>query len=309
MKRKAILKDIDFLKETNEIRNDIEISELNKNLEKIPFPLYFNNKVEKILLDFENEKKEENIIKLIEQYIDEASNYFNITIEYCTKKFCSGCKCKLDKITNDQCGKCGITITKFVEKNAKTDLFKKDEGIKSLIKVFYKLQGMDSEVNFSDKMILNIRSYLSKKGIVSENEKVSSDNEEQLVKVPGTNVEIMKICLYKCGYKNYYNDIHYICKIIWGWQLPNLQKYENILIKHYCDTQVFYNECKGNRKSDIRNWYRLYYSFKMMYKLKITKWNCKETDFKGFSLETSSNYEKILIMMYNKSGLLNEKRK
>lgn len=241
------------------------------------------------------------LLSIIDSYIDEASIYFNISIERPKSNNCVGCGIVPVSTANEQCSSCGMTIIKHIEKVPSSETAKDDDNLKTLLKMFRKFQGIDSDVNLPSDWRAKVDDYF--RGKVFDRKVIveTRENKEFMVTIPGTSVAMMYEALKAKKLNKCYNDIHYICKLYWGWKLANLAAYQELVSYHYTETQKYYKDCKGTQNSNIRAWIRLWIILTVMYTLGNIKWRCEQSDFKPFSPATVEKYTEIAMRMYDMS--------
>ena len=83
--------------------------------------------------------------------------------------------------------------------------------------------------------------------------------------------------LESIGYSQYYDETSYIANIYWGWELPDISKYRDQLIKDYQVTQNIWNGIKGDykRSASLGTQFRLYVQL-----MAVGYNRCDRNDFK-----------------------------
>ena len=101
----------------------------------------------------------------------------------------------------------------------------------------------------------------------------------------GTSKKIMSDALKKTGYSAYYENEAYICREYWGWILPDLSQYEDVIIELYFKFQACYQGVKGyDRKSSLATQVILWL---ILYNLNIP---CTRNDFRLVEIDKTVTY-------------------
>lgn len=256
---KKYKKDIEHIeKEINDLKNKTVESYIKNS----------KNILDK-LKDKNSKTSEKNYISIIEEYLNFIKNYINTNIVkdfHMDPDFCHECnnssEIKINKEGLSYCSNC------FHEKEITTNVpFYKDLDIqdnnysKKCIKVednFYKtisrIQGKQNMI--PDKILEDIENYLNRNTNITtsdiKNMPLNKHNKKE-----GTSREMLLNALKETGNESKYKDFNLIASMIWGWKLPDLSSYEELIIQDYEKCQRFYDEIKKNGKktglkSDIR---------------------------------------------------------
>lgn len=106
----------------------------------------------------------------------------------------------------------------------------------------------------------------------------------------GTSKKIMAEALKKKGYSAYYENEAYICREYWGWVLPDLSQYEDIIIEYYYKFQSVYSTVKGyERKSSLATQVILWL---ILHNLGIP---CSRHDFRLVEIDKTVNYYRQIL--------------
>ena len=106
----------------------------------------------------------------------------------------------------------------------------------------------------------------------------------------GTSKKIMSEALKKTGYSSYYENEAYICREYWGWILPDLSRFEDIIIELYFKFQACYQSVKGfDRKSSLGTQVILWL---IMQNLDIP---CSRNDFRLVEIEKTVTYYRQIL--------------
>lgn len=102
-----------------------------------------------------------------------------------------------------------------------------------------------------------IENYLNSRGIVKQ-----SELRERIRKNPesrhGTSRLLMEEAIKATGNEKFYKDLHLICAVIWGWDLPSFPpELEQQIISDYNLTQKFYPQLREDRRSRLNSDFRI----------------------------------------------------
>ena len=90
----------------------------------------------------------------------------------------------------------------------------------------------------------------------------------------GTSRSLMYKALKDTGNSNYYDHINLILHEIWGWELPDINHLEDMIMDDYDKSQRVYEVLPKDRKSSLNSQFRL---FKHLRRL---GYHCKSRDFR-----------------------------
>lgn len=153
-----------------------------------------------------------------------------------------------------------------------------DESDENFIKAFRRRQGLDHPVDKQDvdDVCRELDDYF-----MSHNVPVGDTIKTQPLDSKGrrgnTNLRMMLNALQQIGRSNYYGHAYYMCKVYWGWELPDYGQYFSTIMDHYHKTQkVFHSIPVSERKrvSSLGTAYRLYQH------LRLVGLDCSEDEFK-----------------------------
>lgn len=102
-----------------------------------------------------------------------------------------------------------------------------------------------------------IEVYLNSRGIMKQSDirKLIKENPNERY---GTSRVLMEDAIKATGNEKFYKDLHLICHVIWGWELPNLlPELEQQIIIDYNSTQKCYPELREGRRSRLNSDFRI----------------------------------------------------
>ena len=211
--------------------------------------------------------------KLLEEFLDVCSIYIRIerikNIDYTFR--CKGCQRNLEDLKEDSegivtCPDCNCINTYMKPNVYQRDVEKFnyffDEDINNFVKILDKFEGKTNVIlgeDFSqllDEFFFNIG---MKKGEYYKNLETRLDGKKE-----GTSRKLLWSALEKLGFSQYYDEVSYIANIYWGWELPDLTRYKDQLIRDYQMTQGVWNLIKSDykRSASLGTQFRLYVQLK-----------------------------------------------
>ena len=224
-------------------------------------------------------------VRDLEDYLDFCTKFIRIErIKTIDNRFlCKGCKASLDEEESlvdgiITCPKCNcintyLTPNHYVRDMEKTNVF--DEDINNFIKILDKFEGKTSLI-LDDIFFQKLDSYFEKLGI---------ENGEKIKKLPmtddgkknGTSKKLLWGALEDLGYSQYYEEVSYITHVYWGWELPDLSKYKDKIIRDYQNSQSIWSNIKHEykRTASLGTQFRLYVQL-----MAVGYPKCSRDDFK-----------------------------
>lgn len=212
---------------------------------------------------------------LLEDYLDLCSKY--IRIERIKKiKNVFKCKCCQEdlkqELENEEgtvvCEVCNCINTFMSPSVYQKDIDKYnycfDEDVNNFVKILDKFEGK-TKLILNEEFLDKLDEYFLTTGFV-KGEEIRSLPLNYKGKKDGTNRKMLWNALEKMGYPQYYDETSYIANIYWGWELPDLSKYRDQLIKDYQITQNVWNTIKLSfkRSASLGTQYRLYVQMKAL---------------------------------------------
>ena len=213
---------------------------------------------------------------VISRYLDHARQYIqlNVTREIPTEDKCPECQCDMsDVIMNEDngiqtCPHCGYEKYNLMRSAMTFD----NSGSPTLSRTSY-----DDRENF----LKGYRRYEGK-----QPNRLPNDLEEQLDayfisfgmpkceeirKLPltengtrgDTTREMMFRALAATGNAAFYEDVNFICHLVWHWSLPDISHLEEQVLEDYELTQRVYESLPRERKSNLNIQYRLFKHLEM----------------------------------------------
>jgi len=276
-----------------------KIKELEKKIESIQN----NNYIER-LGDMLDRYKQYPIgskerIDVILEYIELAKDYIKINVvrKLDDNNLCPHCGINLDEIYVDEntncCPKCSGEL-KIFSKIPGYNRYKKMHINKNSYddrnnfrRALYRYQGkQDAKIPQSvfEKLDRYFRSLNIPTG--DEIKKLPCD---ELGHKPGTSLQLMLNALKNTKLNYYYEDANLICKLYWGWNLPDLSHLEDKIMEDYCAFQNVYKNIKRNRKSSLNTQLILYHL------LRHNGHKCRPEDFKIINTDDIIKYHQNMI--------------
>jgi|SRR6185437_13322216 len=102
-----------------------------------------------------------------------------------------------------------------------------------------------------------IEVYLNSRGIMKQSD-IRRLIKENPTERYGTSRILMEDAIKATGNEKFYKDLHLICHVIWGWELPDLApELEQQIVADYNLTQKFYPELREGRRSRLNSDFRI----------------------------------------------------
>ena len=265
---------------------------LNQIDEVVRFKLKKLNDTESLLkYDYSSRKiiekyKQDPCKGHLEDFLDLCSIYIRIerikTVKYEFR--CKGCNNNLEDLKEDFEGVVTCNICNCINTYMKPNSYQRDnekfqyffdEDISNFVKILDKFEGKTNLILDSSFMDLLDDYFLGiglKKG---EEIRKLELNEEG--KKDGTSKKMLWNALESLGYSQYYDETSYIANIYWGWELPDISRYRDQLIKDYQITQNIWNVIKSDykRSASLGTQFRLYVQL-----MAVGYPKCDRNDFK-----------------------------
>lgn len=243
----------------------------------------YNGRVKTIIFDVEEEEHYEEIdddlrhrIFLIDTYLNIAGEYMTIDITRINNRpsdLCNGCGMSLAKVATSEEGtiRCPnpdcqtehnvVILAKLAKDNCRinTNNSTDDESIDNFLRAFIRYQGLQSD-HPDENLYDELDDYFVRH---------DRPTGEEIKLLPlnsrgrrgDTDHKMLWTALSQIGRSEYYEDTNLIGHLYWGWTLPNVMQYKEVIISHYNKTQkVFYQipaEERG-RHSSLGTQYRLW---------------------------------------------------
>lgn len=217
-------------------------------------------------------------LSIIEKYFDFARKYSNIYIKRKIikddNKYCDVCGSILDDTNIEKyeiiCLECGNICKDFsyipnYSKENNTWDTKEDDSINNFKTKILKYQGLQK-----DKIPPNICEELDKYFI-----KIGRPTGSEIKKLPlkknrlrgDTNHVMLRHALGKIGMPDLYSDVNLVGHIYWGWELPNLEKYMDLIMDIYRETQKYFRMLPNHlreRSSSLGTEFRLFKTLQLI---------------------------------------------
>ena len=243
----------------------------------------YNGKVKTIIFDVEEGEHYQELddelrhrIYLIDKYLDIASEYIQIDVIRVNNRpadLCVGCGISLAKVATNEDGtiRCPntdcqtehnvIILTKLAKDGSRINTANStdDESIDNFLRAFIRYQGLQTD-HPDEGLYEELDLYFAR------HDRPSGDKIKMLPlnsrgRRGDTDHKMLWTALSQIGRSEYYEDANLIGHLYWGWTLPNVMQYKEVIILHYNKTQkVFYQiptEERG-RNSSLGTQYRLW---------------------------------------------------
>ena len=222
----------------------------------------------------------------MEDFLDICSIYIRIerikNIDYTFR--CKGCKRSLEDLKEDSDGIVTCPNCNCINTYMKPNIYHRDvekfnyffdEDINNFVKILDKFEGKTNIIlgkDFIDKLDNYFSGIGMKKSDYYKNLKTTLDGKKE-----GTSRKFLWNALEKLGFSQYYDEVSYIANIYWGWDLPDLTRYKDQLIRDYQISQAVWNLIKTDykRSASLGTQFRLYVQLKA-----VDYPNAKREDFK-----------------------------
>jgi len=240
---------IDYDKKVNELINSYK--QYNGLVKTISFKISNDeDEMDDEDYDIEGFEARNNII---ERYLEIASNYINISVikvNSSKKEVCYGCGQSLSKITPNDDGFVRCTnqdcqtenIVTVYTKITKEGIYNNNipESIDNFLKAYVYYQGLQN-IKLPDILFNKLDEHFMKiKKPIGEQVKKLSLNKRGMR--GETDHKMMWTALSIIGYSEYFKHSNYICNIYWGWVLPDVMHFKELIIYHYNITQQIFNK-------------------------------------------------------------------
>jgi hypothetical protein len=307
-------------KEIYEIKNSIKIN--NYILDTKDLILKYKNLCDIVNTVFIDETEKENMfqnnknknrIKIIEDYLEIASNYIQLNITrkvYFKKDSCLNCGFDLKNVYVDEngCKKCPDCNEEYIGviKNQNNDISKtnyysnyvENESIENFLRVFMRYQGLQPD-HPSKNLYEKLDNYFKLQGVKSS---------EEIKKMPlnkkgrknGTNHKMLLNSLSAIKENDFYEDVNLIGHEYWGWELPNVLHLKEQIISHYNKTQKVYYQIPPEERERISS---LGTQYRLWRHLQLLGHKCSMNEFKiAENQDSFRKHNKLWKIMCDRAG-------
>lgn len=213
-------------------------------------------------------------IGLIENYLEVAARYIDIDVirtNVKSENICIGCGTSLANVATNSNGtiRCPnedcrtehdvLIVAKMTKDHVTSVSNPQDESIDNFLRAFNRYQGLQSE-RPDESLYEQLDEYFISRGLPTGRE-VREMELNSRGRRGDTNHAMLRKALSKTKNSGYYEDVNLIAHIYWGWELPNVMHYKDIIISHYMKTQkVFYDISpqERGRTSSLGTQFRLW---------------------------------------------------
>ena len=221
-------------------------------------------------------EEQEYRIMIIERYLEIVRKYVEINIFKKCYSMCNNCKADISlSSVNDagmlECSVCGVesvTLAKSVSPdeesvtvNINVSNLKDYEDRENFYKAMVKYQGKQPN-KFPSNLYDMLDEYFSSIGFPIGKEisemPINEDSDTSIKTRGKSNRSLMLKALKDIGMSSFYEDINLLCRIYWGWVLPDLSELEDAIMIDYDLSQEVFERHKGDRKSCLNIQYRLW---------------------------------------------------
>ena len=212
------------------------------------------------------------IQKIIEEFLDIASEYISIDVIRDVKKssLCSACGCDLLNAMPDvdgtfNCPGCGVEI-EYVDKDSiavrdTTSMKGHRNSYEDRInfgKAVINYQGKQ-EIKLPENLEKILDEHFTRMGIPIGLEIRKTREKDDYGRRIGTNLKMMIFALKSTGLSGHYENVNLIMNKYWGWDLPDISHLEEKIMADYDRSQDVFLAIKSrSRKSCLNAQYRLY---------------------------------------------------
>jgi hypothetical protein len=295
----TIQSDIDNIKNT--IYNIENGKRLNQYIEKSrPYIDKYREMSNRVVFNKEDSYKIQERLTVIDGYLNVVRQYIKIDVikKPVTASKCNVCGLDLSTVyisdSLGYCPSCKVTLNVFNRTpNYSTPSASKSKNNnytdrKNFYKALLRFQGKQDVKKLPSDIFTKLDTYFRQYNlpIGEEIKKTRSINEKG--QRDGTSLQMMIEAIRRVG-ESCYEDAHLICRIYWGWELPDLTQYENLIMSDYDAFQREFENIKGQRKSSLNTQLLLY---RLLRKNNI---NVTEDQFKIVKTDTIRQYQEELI--------------
>lgn len=221
-----------------------------------------NNKVVNEILISPKTKLIHDFIQIGQKYID-----LHIVRELNIGNSCPGCNADLTDIEPlDEsgliiCPNCKHEKYTFIKQTIETAT-SSNSSLDTLCKSLMKFQGKHPTV-LPPNIYKDLDQHFTSYGLPFTSKEIKAlplnDNGTR----GETTREIMLRALRDKGYATYYEDLNLICHQYWGWELPNIQDKEEIIIRDIYITEEILKMLPSDLQINLNSQYRLYKLFQL----------------------------------------------
>jgi len=253
-------------------------------------------------INIKNETPEVKLFRhnLINEFTYHAKKYVDLIVEKekLVLNCCSGCSASLDNVQEDIngyviCPQCFVEQDNICNQTYQDEehngvVIVKDSSYQNkenFMLIILEFQGIE-DFNMPSDLISKLDRYFTSIGGITH---------EQAYKLPmnpdgtrqGTSRVDMMTALEKTKFQRLYRNCRLICKIYWGWTLPNIMHLYDLLIEDYVASEKAFQQIKDDddtRKSCLNAHFR---AWKLLNRRGFT---CLYTDFKPIETEEILRY-------------------
>lgn len=240
----------------------------------------YAGKIKTVVFDMEEEEPciDENVrqrLLVIDSFLDIAAEYININVvrvNRCIGNVCLGCGTSLAKVVPNDSGslRCpngdclterSVVIKSKLSKDSSrinTNNSTEDESIDNFMRAFIRYQGLQVD-HPDDQLYCDLDVYFARHGLPLGKDVRSLPLNER-GRRGDTNHKMLWTALATIGYASY-EDANLIGHVYWGWTLPDVMQYRDIIIQHYNKTQKVFHQIPAEeryRNSSLGTQYRLW---------------------------------------------------
>jgi hypothetical protein len=282
---------------------------LNQYIEKSrPHIDHYRDLTNKVVFNKEDPSKIQERLSIIDGYLNVVREFIKIDVikKPITATKCSVCGLDLSTVyitdTLSYCPSCKVTLSMFNRTpNYSSPSVSKSKNNnytdrKNFYKALLRFQGKQDVKKLPSDIFTKLDTYFRRYSLPTGEEirKTRELNEKGQRK--GTNLQMMIEAIRRIG-ESCYEDANLICRIYWGWELPDLTQYENMIMSDYDMFQKEFESIKGSRKSSLNTQLLLY---RLLRKNNI---NVTEDQFKIVKTDSIRQYqEEIIDKIFKKLG-------
>lgn len=204
---------------------------------------------------------------LIESYISIAGNYMDVDINQLVTEnniLCVGCGANMSEAIASEEGLvvCDICDTEYyvaitnktVSDNSRFSncINTDNETLENFMKAFWQLQGLEGDAP-SNKILDELEHYFKSHGLPTRDEVI----EKGIM----TSRTMLRSALSRMDRSDCYDHVNYIGEQYWGWKLPKIAEYADVISENYLLAQTMWNRipvAEKDRSSSLGIQYHLY---------------------------------------------------
>jgi hypothetical protein len=202
---------------------------------------------------------DENVLLTIYRYLDVLRDYVKVDIyqQVSSGNFCPWCGNSVEGMGDSACPSCREHVVMVNKLPKRTSGRNNYDDRNNFYRALVRFQGKQ-ESKLPDELFSHLDQYFKSYRLPTGDIAKSRPLDERGRRV-GTTFAMLITALKNLGYSQYYDDARLICRLYWGWTLPDLSPLEDKIMADYDAFQSVYRTRKNNRKSSLNTQLLLYY--------------------------------------------------